>query len=54
MVKSVIVVYIGDVSVTAATGFALNPGQTVALNVVSAVYGITSSTSQAVSFIEVQ
>ncbi len=51
---SVIVVYIGDVSVTAATGFALNPGQTVALNVVSDVYGITSSTSQAVSFIEVQ
>ena len=51
---SVIVVYIGDVSVTASTGFPLNPGQTVRLETVSAVYGITSSTSQTVGYIEIQ
>jgi hypothetical protein len=49
-----IIVYIGDAAVTASTGFALNPGETLTLNTVSAVYGITSSTSQTVSFIEVQ
>jgi hypothetical protein len=50
----VIVVYIGDVSVTSSTGFPLNPGQTVRLETVSAVYGITSSTSQTVGYIEIQ
>jgi hypothetical protein len=46
--------FIGSAAVTAATGFALNPGQTITINVVSAVFGITASTSQTVSFIEVQ
>jgi hypothetical protein len=48
-----VTVFLGGNQVTASTGQALPAGSTVALPVDSPVYGITSSSSSTVTFIEV-
>jgi hypothetical protein len=51
--SATLTVYIGTSGVTTGNGFPLGPGANVTLPVVSDVYGITSSTSVTVGYLEV-